>query len=180
LNENITVSVSIIGLILFGQNHLYVKDVLQGIPLFRRVSEDFACKTENLRFPVSCPNDRAIPSGRPSVHYSIHPDDEPYRPDARQTKHHPSRRLSSPSGRLSVIDQLQILSKFNLREDCFNRPDDVDSRSDTLIHKARIAIQISPSERQSALVRKRVHQLRKLPIRLQPSGRLPIMVWTRA
>jgi hypothetical protein len=62
---------------------------------------------------------------------------------------HPSGRLSSPSGRLSVIDQLQILSKFNLREDCFNRPDDVDSHPDTLIHKARIAIQISSSGRLS-------------------------------
>jgi hypothetical protein len=49
---------------------------------------------------------------------------------------HPSGRLSSPSGRLSMIDQLQILSKFNLREDCFNRPDDVDSHPDALIHKA--------------------------------------------
>jgi hypothetical protein len=85
-----------------------------------------------------------------------------------------SGRFSSPSGRISVIDQLPILSKFNLREDFFNRPDDVDSRPDTLIHKARIAIQILPSGRQSALVRTRVHQLRKLPIRLQPSGRLPI------
>jgi hypothetical protein len=35
-------------------------------------------------------------------------------------------------------------------------PDDVVSRSDTLIHKARIVIQISPSERLSALVRMRV------------------------
>jgi hypothetical protein len=79
-----------------------------------------------------------------------------------------------------MIDQLQILSKFNLREDCFNRLDDVDSRPDVLLHKARIAIQISLSGRQSALVRTRVQQLRKLPIRLQPSGRLPIMVRTRA
>jgi hypothetical protein len=93
---------------------------------------------------------------------------------------HPSGRLSNPSGRLSVIDQLQILSKFNLREDCFNRPDDVDSRPDALIHKERIAIQISPSGQQSALVRTHVQQLRKLAIRLQPSGRLPIMVRTRA
>jgi hypothetical protein len=77
---------------------------------------------------------------------------------------HPSGRLRSPSGRLSVIDQLQILSKFNLREDCFNRPDDVDSHPDALIHKARIAIQISPFGRQSALVRTSIHQLRKLPI----------------
>jgi len=84
--------VSIIGLILFRKNHLYVKDVvLQGIPLFRRVSEDSACKSENLRFPVSRPDDRAIPSGCPSVHRSIHPDDVPYCPDARQTKHHPSK-----------------------------------------------------------------------------------------
>jgi hypothetical protein len=189
--------VSIIGLILFGQNHLYVKDaILQGIPLFKRVSEDSACKTENLRFPVSRPDDRTIPSRRPSVHCSIRPDNVPYRPDARQTKHHPSgrrdfpsgsttvsrsfcsslhpsERLSSPSGCLLVIDQLQILSKFNLREDCSNRPDDVDFRPDTLLHKARIAIQISPSGRQSALVRTRVHQLRKLSIRLQPSGGLP-------
>jgi hypothetical protein len=63
---------------------------------------------------------------------------------------HPSGRLSSPFGRLSVIDQLQILSKFNLREDCFNHTDDVDSRPDALIHKERITIQISPSGRQSA------------------------------
>jgi hypothetical protein len=165
--------VNIIGLILFGQNHLYVKDVLQGIPLFSRVLEDSAYKSENLRFPVSHPDDRAIPSGCPSVHYSIRPNDMPYRPDARQTKHHPSGRrdfpsrrttvsrsfcsslhpsgcLSSPSRLLSVIDQLQILSKFNFREDCFNRPNDVDSHSDALIHKVRIAIQISPSGQQSA------------------------------
>jgi hypothetical protein len=74
--------VSIIGLILFGQNHLYVKDaVLQGIPLFRRVSEDFAYKSENLWFPISRSDDRAIPSRRPFVHCSIRPDDLPYRPD---------------------------------------------------------------------------------------------------
>jgi hypothetical protein len=84
--------VSIIGLILFGQNHLYVKDaVLQGIPLFKRVSEDSAYKSENLRFPVSCPNDRAIPSGRPFVNCSIRPDNVSYLPDARQIKHHLSR-----------------------------------------------------------------------------------------
>jgi hypothetical protein len=55
---------------------------------------------------------------------------------------HPSGFLSSPSGRLSLIDQLQILSKFNFREDCFNRLGDVDYRPDALIHKVRIAIQI--------------------------------------
>jgi hypothetical protein len=51
-------------------------------------------------------------------------------------------------------------------------------RPDALINKVRIAIQISPSGRQTALVWTRVHQRRKLPIRLQPSGRLPLMVRT--
>jgi hypothetical protein len=155
------------------------------------------------RIPVILSDDRAIPAGRLSVHCSIRPEDMPYRPDASQTKHHPSGRrafsvrtstvsrsycsslypsgrLSSPSGHLSVIDQLQILSKFNLREDCFNRPVDVDSRPNTFIHKARISIEISLSGQQSSLVRTRVHLLRKLQIRLQLSGRLPIMVRTRA
>jgi hypothetical protein len=190
--------VSIIGLILFGQNHLYVKNaVLQGIPIFIRVSEDYACKTENLRFPVSRSDDHAIPSGRPSVRMTCLTVRTPDRPsiirpnnvhfpsgpllyrEATVPALHPSKRLNSTPGHLSVINQLQILSKFNLREDCVNRPDDVDSRPDALIHKARIAIQISPSGRQSPLVRTCVLQLRKLPIRLQPSGRLPIMVWMR-
>jgi hypothetical protein len=114
--------------------------VLQGISLFRRISEDSVYKSENLRFPVNRPDDRAIPSGRPSVYWSILLDDMPYRSDASQTKNHPSGRraffvqtstvsrsycsslypfgrISSPSGRLSVIDQLQILSKFRIRED---------------------------------------------------------------
>jgi hypothetical protein len=91
------------------------------------MSEDSACKSEEFKFPVSRPDDRAIPSGRP------------YRPDVRQTsiirpgdvfipsgphtvsrsfcaKLHPSGRLSSPSGRPSMTDQLHILSKFRIRE----------------------------------------------------------------
>jgi hypothetical protein len=87
--------------------------------------------SQKSRFPVSRSDDRAISSGRPSVHYSILTDDVPYRSDARQTKHHPSGRrvfssrpfiasrsfcsslhpsgrLSSPSGRRPMIDQLQI------------------------------------------------------------------------
>jgi hypothetical protein len=42
-----------------------------------------------------------------------------------------------------VFDQASgFLSKTQIWEDCFNRPDDVDSRPNTLIHKASIAIQI--------------------------------------
>jgi hypothetical protein len=153
---------------------------------------------QDWRFQSPCqPSGRCvIPFGRPSVHCSIHPRTTclivrmPDRPSIIRSDDvhfpfgpllywettilalHPSGRLNSPSGRLLVIDQLQILSKFNLREDFFNRSDDVDSRPDALIHKARIAIQISLFGRQSALVRTRVQQLRKLPIRLQPSGQL--------
>jgi hypothetical protein len=102
--------------------------VLQGIPLFKSISEDSACKLEDFRFPASRSDDRAILSRRSFVHCSICPDDVPYRPDARQIKHHPSGRrrlpfgpfiasrsfyfslhlsgrLNSPSRRLSVFDQ---------------------------------------------------------------------------
>jgi len=83
---------------------------------------------KNFKFPVSRLDDRAIPSGRPSAHCSIRPDDVSSRPDARQTSiicpdevfipsgpHTISRSLCAslhPSGRLSVLKQSQILSKF--------------------------------------------------------------------
>jgi len=189
----------------FGQNHLFVKMMFyQGFHYSewcQKIMHSF--QDRSFRFPASRPDDSAIPSGRPSVYCSIRPDDVPYRPDASQTKHHPFGRrafsvrtttvsrsycsslypsgiISIPFGRLSVIDQLQILSKFRIREDWYTRPDDVVFRPDVLIHKARIAIQISMSGRQSALVRTRVQLIWKLPIWLQPSGRLPIMVRTRA
>jgi hypothetical protein len=136
-------------------------------------------QVRRIRFPISCPDDV---SSRSDAYLSTVPFVQTTCLTVRtpsQTNHHPSGRrsfpsgpftisrsscsslhhsgrLSSPFGRLSVIDQLQILSKFNLREDCFNRLDDVDSRPNVLIHKARIAIQISPSGRLSALVRTRV------------------------
>jgi hypothetical protein len=50
-----------------------------------------------------------------------------------------------------MFDQaLGFLSKTQIWEDCYNRPDDVDSRPDVLIHKACIEIQIQKSERQPA------------------------------
>jgi hypothetical protein len=47
-------------------------------------------RDRRFRFPVSRPDDRPIPSGRPSDHWSIRLDDVLYRPDTSQTKHHPS------------------------------------------------------------------------------------------
>jgi hypothetical protein len=93
---------------------------------------------------------------------------------------HPSGRFSSTSGHLSILNQFQISFQVPRKGRSINRPDDVVSRPDARLLKARISIQISPSGRLTAVVRTRVHQRRKLPIRLQPSERLPIMVWTRA
>jgi hypothetical protein len=93
---------------------------------------------------------------------------------------HPSGRFSSTSGRLSVLDQFHISFQVPRKGRSINRPDDVVSRPDARLLKERIVIQISPSERLTAVVRTCVHQRRKLRIQLQPSGRLPIMVRTRA
>jgi hypothetical protein len=51
---------------------------------------------------------------------------------------------------LSVRQASGFLSKTQIWEDCCNRPDNVDSRPDALIHKASIAIQIQTSKRQSS------------------------------
>jgi hypothetical protein len=64
---------------------------------------------------------------------------------------HQSGRFRSPSGTHSVFDQVSgFLSKTQIWEDCCNRPNDVNSRPDTLIHKASIVIQIQTSGRQPA------------------------------
>jgi hypothetical protein len=52
------------------------------------------------RFSVPCqPSGRSSHPVRTTIcHYSIPPDDVPYHPDSRQTKHHPSGQRVSPSG----------------------------------------------------------------------------------
>jgi len=66
--------------------------------------------------------------------------------------------VRTPNSDRSASDSFQVQNMGRL----INRPDDVVSRPDALIHKARIAIQISPSGRQSALVRTRVQLIWKL------------------
>jgi hypothetical protein len=101
--------------------------------IFRRLCT--AKKIEDFRFPVSRPDDV---SSRPDAHLSTVPSVRTTcssRPDARQTSIirpddvsfpsgpytvsrsfcsslHPSRHRSNPFGRLSVLEQSQILSKF--------------------------------------------------------------------
>jgi hypothetical protein len=168
--------------------------------IFRRLCT--AKKIEDFRFPVSRPDDVL---SRPDAHLSIapfvwttyHTDRTPDRPASSvrttylsvrtlhciekllfqlasvRTSQHPVR--TSISDR-SASDSFQVQNMGRL----IHRPKDVVSRPDALINKARIVIQIPPSERQLALVRTRAHQVRKLPIRLQPFGRLPLMVRTHA
>jgi hypothetical protein len=93
----------------------------------------------------------------------------------------PSVRTSQHLVRTSISDR-SALDSFQVQNmgRLIHRLDEVVSHLDPLPNKTRIAIQISPSRHQSALVQTRAHQLRKLPIRHQPSGRLPLMVRTHA
>jgi hypothetical protein len=99
-----------------------------------------ASSVQTIWFPVRTPTCESI----------IRPDDVDSRPDlpmfreaSNCTSLHLSGRFNSPSGRHSVFDQaLGFLSKTKIWEDYCNRPDDVDSCPEVLIHKASIAIQI--------------------------------------
>jgi len=166
----------------------YYSEVLQSQKIFQ--------------FPVSHPDDRAIPSGCPSVTVTsarttchivrtpdkpsiIRPDDVSLRPDPPLCREGSiqlasirtfQQHVRTSLGTRPVSDSFQVL----IKERSINRLDDVVSCLDARLLKARIAIQISPSGRLSAAVRTHVHQRRKLPIQLQLSGRLPFMVWTYA
>jgi hypothetical protein len=161
--------------------------------IFRRLC--IAKKIEDFRFPVSRPDDVLSRSdAHLSTVQSVQTPDRPvssvqttylsvrtlhciekllFQLASVRTSQQPIRTTISDR---SASDSFQVQNMGRL----IRRSDDVVSRPDALIHKVRIAIQISTSGRQSALVRTRTHQLRKLPIRLQPSGRLHLMVRTHA
>jgi hypothetical protein len=105
-----------------------------------------------------------ILSGRPSVYCSIRPDDVSFRLDIRQTSiicpddvllpsghlHRiekllcqlsPSGRFSSMSGHLLVLERFTDSFQVLRKERSINRPDDVVSRPDAYLRKARIAVQ---------------------------------------
>jgi len=117
-------SVSILASFCVWTKSLKCKDAVNRDSTFRVMSVVSACKSEEFQVPCQ-------PSGCPSVHYSIRPDDVSSSPDARQTSiirpdevfipsgpHtvsrsfcaslHPSRSFSSMSGCLPVLDQFLI------------------------------------------------------------------------
>jgi len=193
----------VINLILIGQNHLYVNMFFNrdfAIQKCSRVSALFASQEKSVPWQLS--GRLAIPSGRSSIHSSSRLDDMPFRPDTRQTKHHSSgrcgfcpdpplyREASIPacirpdvSATRSDDVRWSISFRFSfqvqIREDWCNRPDDVDSRPDALIHKARIAIQIQPFERLPIMVRTSANQIWKLRVEDQPSELPSPLVRTR-
>jgi hypothetical protein len=144
----------------FGQNHLCVKDVVHRGSTFRVMS-----RSEEIQVPCQPSGRCVIPSGHPSVYCSILPNDVSSRPDARQSSIISPDDVFLPSGlqtesrsfpvpacsvrtfqqhvrmpisTRSVSDSFQVPRKGR----SIYRPDDVVSRSDACLHKARIAVQI--------------------------------------
>jgi hypothetical protein len=123
--------------------------------IFRRLCT--AKKIEDFRFPVSRPGDVFIPTGRQTDQH--HPSGQPifsvqtlhciekllFQLASVRTSQQPVR---TPISTQTVSDSFQVPIKGR----SINRPNDVVSCPDARLLKARIAIQISPYRRQSALV----------------------------
>jgi len=101
---------------------------------------------------------RHILSGRPTVQSIIRSDDENF-PSGPSTVSRSFELLQLASVRtfqqyvrttLNVRPAMRFLSKTQIWEDRCNRPDDVDSCPDAIIHMASIAFKIHMSGRQSS------------------------------
>jgi hypothetical protein len=159
----------------FGQNHLYVRMLQTGIPLFRVKSEEFQSSLSavwTMCHPVRTP-----------IWLLLHPSGQCVIPSGRQTlQHHssgrrassvrtlhciekllcqlaPSRRFSSTSGRLSVLERFTDSFQVPRKGRLINRPDDVVYRLDVYLRKARIAVQNEPSRHLTVVVRTLVHRI---------------------
>jgi hypothetical protein len=159
----------------FGQNHLYVKMLQTGIPLFRVKSEEFQSSLSAVR--TMCPPLRTPiclllhPSGRcviPSELQTIQHHPSGRRASSVQTLHciekllcqlAPSGRFSSTSGRLSVLKRFTDSFQVPRKGRSINRLDDVVYRPDAYLRKARIAVQNEPSGHLTAVVRTLVHRI---------------------
>jgi hypothetical protein len=136
--------------LVFGQNHLYVRMLQTGIPLF-------IVKLEEIQVPYQLSGRYVIPSGcllfllHPSGRRAIpsgHRQSSIIRPDTYTVSRNfcvsllPSGRFSSTSGRYSVLERFSDSFQVPRMGRSINHPDDVAYCSDTYLHKARIAVQI--------------------------------------
>jgi hypothetical protein len=144
-----------------GQNHFFVNMLFNSDSAIQKCSRRFCtvCKSEN-SVPCQPSGRRVIPSGHPAIQSSSRPNDVAYRPDAHHTKASFIRTTRIPVRTFLCVEKLRTaptcigpndpqcsikLQDFFPNtdiEDSCNRPEEVDSRPDALIHKARIAIQI--------------------------------------
>jgi len=139
-----------------GQNHFYVMMLLNRDLAIQSSSRRFCTvyKLEKLD-PFQPSGRRDIPSGRPTVQSIIRPDNENFSSGPSSVSksfelfqlasvHTFQRHIRTT---LSVRLAMGFLSKTQIWEDRCNRPDDVDSCSNTLIHKASFAFKIQMSRR---------------------------------
>jgi hypothetical protein len=126
------------------------------------------------KFPVSRLDDvssrpDAHLSTAPSVRTMCHPVQTPDTPASSVRTLHciekllcqlaPSRRFSSTSGRLSVLEWFTDSFQVPKKGRSINRPDDVVYRPDAYLRKARVAVQNEPSGHLTAVVRTLVHRI---------------------
>jgi hypothetical protein len=143
----------------FGQNHLCVNDAANRDSTFqsevRRIS----------KFPVSRPDDV---SSRPDAHLSTVPSVRTtcfFRPDTYIVSRSFCSNLLGQDVSAARSDTYQfsngslILSKVSRNGRSINRPDDVVSRLDAYLRKARIVVQNEPSGHLTAVVRTLVHRI---------------------
>jgi hypothetical protein len=127
----------------FGQNHLYLRMLQTGIPLFRVKSEEFQSSLSAVR--------RIVPS-RPDAYcsYFFRLDDVPSRPDT-----------VSPASSIWTMCFFRPDTYTVSRSFCASllRPDVLADRPDAYLRKARIAVQNEPSRHLTAVVRTLVHRI---------------------
>jgi hypothetical protein len=176
------IDVSILALFCVWTKSFMCNDAVNRDSTFRVMSEDSAFESEEFQVPCQPSGRCIIPSGRPSVYCSIRPDDVSFRPDIRQTSiifpdgmllpsghlHRiekllcqlsPSGRFSSTSGRLSVLERFTDSFQAPRKGRSINHPDDVVSRPDAYLRKARIAVQNEPLGHLTVVVRTLVHRI---------------------
>jgi hypothetical protein len=149
-----------------GQNHFFVKMLLNRDSAIQSASRRFytVYKSEKSD-PLQPSRRRDIPSGRPHVQSIFRPNEENF-PSGPSSMLRSLKLLQLASVRtfqqhvrttLGVRPAMGFPSKIQLWEDRCNRPNDVDSRPDTLIHKTSIAFKsrcldvspLGPEERAS-------------------------------
>jgi len=148
--------VSIFALFCVWTKSLMCNDAINRDSTFKMMSKDSACESEEFQVPCQ-------PSGRPSVYCSIRPDYVSFLPDIRQTSIIFPDDVFLPSGHLHRIEKLlcQLASsgRFCSTSGRLNRPNDVVSRPEAYLRKARIAVQNEPSGHLTAVVRTLVHRI---------------------